>query len=179
MKDGALPNESRMIKVLRQVTVIILISLISAILVNQARPKGVPLLADWGPEVRLTTDAGKSMVISLDEARNLCLDKKAIFLDARSPEDYARGHIRCAQNVPWQSFEEYIDRVFRSIPDDAWIVTYCDGATCSLSEDLAKELASMGYEKVKVLLNGWTRWLEAGLPTEGGRNASHDNRRVS
>jgi 3-mercaptopyruvate sulfurtransferase SseA len=47
-------------------------------------------------------------------------------------------------------------------------VTYCDGETCSLSEDLAKELMAMGYKQVKVLLNGWTRWNEAGLPVEKG-----------
>jgi rhodanese-related sulfurtransferase len=74
-------------------------------------------------------------------------------------------------NLPWQSFEQYIERVWRELPDDAWIVTYCDGEDCSLSEDLAKELMAMGYEKVKVLLNGWTRWLEAGLPTEVGKSA--------
>lgn len=32
----------------------------------------------------------------------------------------------------------------------------------SLSEYLAKELVSMGYKKVQVLLNGWTRWQAAG-----------------
>jgi 3-mercaptopyruvate sulfurtransferase SseA len=55
-------------------------------------------------------------------------------------------------------------RIWDKIPDHAWIVTYCDGETCSLSEDLARELVSMGYEKVRVLSNGWTRWREAGLP---------------
>jgi rhodanese-related sulfurtransferase len=117
------------------------------------------------------------MVVSLDEARNLCLDKKAIFLDARSPEDYAQGHIRCAQNIPWQSFDEYIGRVFETIPDNAWIVTYCDGEHCSLSEDLAKELVAMGYEKVNVLLNGWTRWMEAGLPVEEENDGHSDGRK--
>jgi rhodanese-related sulfurtransferase len=121
----------------------------------------------------------ESLVISLEEAKTLCSDKGAVFLDARSPEDYAHGHIRCAQNIPWQSFDEYLDRVFNMIPDDAWIVTYCDCETCSLSEDLAKELVSMGYEKVKVLLNGWTRWFEAGFPIEVVKNASCEKHRIS
>jgi rhodanese-related sulfurtransferase len=117
---------------------------------------------------RLITESGESLVISLEEARALCSDKKALFLDARSPQDYARGHIPCAQNIPWQLFDEYIDHVWGNISEDAWIITYCDGEDCSLSDDLAKELLSIGYEKVKVLLNGWTRWLEAGLPIERG-----------
>jgi rhodanese-related sulfurtransferase len=117
------------------------------------------------------------MVVSLDEAGSLCLEKQAIFLDARSPRDYAMGHIRGAQNIPWQSFDQYIDRVFDRIPEDARIVTYCDGEHCSLSEDLAKELVSMGYKKVQVLLNGWTRWQEAGLPVEKGETGRSDGQK--
>ena len=156
---------------------IFILAAVAGLLMNQARSNTLPLVAAWSPETRLTADSGENMVVSLDEARNLCLDKKAIFLDARSPEDYARGHIRCAQNIPWQSFDEYIDRVFETIPDNAWIVIYCDGEHCSLSEDLAKELLSMGYENVKVLLNGWTRWLEAGLPVAKRHKGHSDGRK--
>ncbi|UCF82547.1 MAG: rhodanese-like domain-containing protein [Desulfobacteraceae bacterium] len=168
MKANHLRNKGLLFSVLRQVTVIILLSFALGLLMNQVRSNSLPLIADWAPEVRLASDSGESLIISLEEAKALCSDKGAVFLDARSPEDYAQGHIRCAQNIPWQSFDAYIDRVFNMIPDDAWIVTYCDGEHCSLSEDLAKELVSMGYQKVKVLLNGWTRWLEAGLPVKIG-----------
>jgi rhodanese-related sulfurtransferase len=148
------------------------------LLVNESRSQGLALVADWSAEARLTTDAGDSIIVSIEEAERLCLEKDAVFLDARSPEEYARGHISCAINVPWQGFEAYMDRVWGVIPEDAWIVTYCDGETCSLSEDLAKELIAMGYKQVKVLLNGWTRWTEAGLPVEkengGGQLARKD-----
>jgi len=177
MKVNQLRNKELIFSVLRQVTVIILLSFALGLLMNQARSNTLPLVAAWSPETRLTADSRENMVVSLDEARNLCLDKKAIFLDARSSEEYARGHIRCAQNIPWQSFDEFIDRVFETIPDNAWIVTYCDGEHCSLSEDLAKELLSMGYERVKVLPNGWTRWRETGFPTQKAQNASSDNKR--
>ena len=146
----------------------VVLAIFIGLLVNEGRSDGLALVADWSPEVRLTTDEGDSMIVSLDEAERLCLDKKAVFLDARPPEEYARGHISCAKNVPWQGFEAYMDRVWGVIPEDAWIVTYCDGETCSLSEDLAKELIAMGYKQVKVLLNGWTRWTEAGLPVKKG-----------
>ena len=47
----------------------------------------------------------------------------------------------------------------------------------SLSEYLAKELLSIGYKKVQVLLNGWTRWQEAGLPVEKGGIGRSDGRK--
>lgn len=156
---------------------IFILAAVTGLLMNQARSNTLSLVAACSPEARLTAYSGKSMAISLEEAKALCLDKDAVFLDARSPEDYAQGHIRCAQNIPWQSFDEYIDRVLETIPDNAWIVTYCDGEHCSLSEDLAKELLSMGYENVKILLNGWTRWLEAGLPVEKGHEGHSDGRK--
>lgn len=169
MKARELPNRKWAFSVFRQVISLILISLILGVLVNWIRSDSLPLLGDWSPETRLTLDSGASMMISLEDAKELCTSNTVIFLDARSPEHYKKGHIRCALNIPWQSLDEYLDRVLDEIPDDAWIVTYCDGEDCSLSEDLAKELLSMGYEKVRVLLNGWTRWVQAGLPTEDGQ----------
>jgi rhodanese-related sulfurtransferase len=177
MKANHLRNKRLIFSALRQVTVIILLSFGLGLLMNQVRSNSLPLLADWSPEARLTANSGESIVISLEEAKALCSDKDAVFLDARSPEDYAQGHIRCALNVPWQAFDEYVDRVWDKIPDTTWIVTYCDGEHCSLSEDLAKELSSMGYKKVKVLLNGWTRWLEAGLPVEKRHEGYSDGRK--
>ena len=153
---------------IRQSEVILILSAVTGFLANQVRPHTLPLVAEWAPEARLTTDTGEKMVISLEEAKTRCLKDNVIFFDARSPQLFAEGHIRCAQNIPWQSFDQYIDRVFDTIPEDALIVTYCDGEHCSLSEDMAKELIAMGYRKVRVLLNGWTRWREAGFPTEKG-----------
>lgn len=154
------------LRVFWQMGVILFTGIMLGLVVNQIRPDRLPLIADWSPEAMLTTAPGESMVISLEEARGLCSDKKALFLDARSPEDYARGHIQCALNVPWQAFDEHVDHLLDKITDNAWIVTYCDGEHCSLSEDLAKELVSMGFKNVRVLVNGWTRWVEAGLPIE-------------
>jgi len=146
----------------------VVLACVIGLLINESRSNGLAVVADWSPEARLAMDAGDSMIVSLEEAERLCLEKDAVFLDARSPEEYARGHISCAINVPWQGFEANMDRVWGVIPEDAWIVTYCDGETCSLSEDLARELIAMGYKQVKVLLNGWTRWTKAGLPVEKG-----------
>ena len=144
-------------RAIRHSLLIFLIALAAGLLVNKFRSDGLPLSEDWSSEAMLVSDSGESMTISLEEARALCLDKKAIFLDARSPEDYARGHILYARNIPWQSFNDFIGRVWEDIPEDALIVTYCDGESCSLSKELAKELISMGYKKVRVLVNGWTR----------------------
>jgi len=162
------PNRGRVWRMIRQSGGILILSAATGLLANHVRPDNLPLVAEWAPEARLTTGAGEKMVISLEEARTWCLKDNVVFIDARSPQLFAEGHIRCSQNIPWQSFDQYTGRVFDTIPEDTLIVTYCDGEHCSLSEDLAKELMAMGYQKVKVLVNGWTRWQEAGFPTEKG-----------
>ena len=135
-----------------------------ALIVNHFRADRLSLIGDWSPEGRLA----KEMVISLDEARKLCDSRNAVFVDARSLEEYLEGHILCARNFPLKDVDERFESVMSGIPLEQTIVVYCDGDECSLSEEVAKELYFRGYENAKVLVNGWTRWVEAGLPTEKG-----------
>jgi 3-mercaptopyruvate sulfurtransferase SseA len=46
-------------------------------------------------------------------------------------------------------------------------MAYCDGVACSLSAELARAMEERGVPRVKVLVNGWSRWKEAGYPVEG------------
>ncbi len=108
------------------------------------------------------------MIVSLDEATRLFHSGRAVFLDARSSAEYEQGHIAGALCLPWQEFDAFFDHVFPKLYPGITIITYCDGVTCDLSKHLAEELQIMGYEDVRVLVNGWSVWLEAGLPVEEG-----------
>lgn len=151
-----------------QLGAIVLLAVTIGVLVNQIRSDRLPLVANWSAEGRLTLEDGESIVISLDEARQLCLSRSATFLDARSREIYEQGHILCAYNLPWEAVDEYFDIVMTDIPKDALIITYCDGESCPLSEDLAQDLFYRGYENVRVLVNGWSLWKEHQLPIRVG-----------
>ncbi|MEJ2658258.1 MAG: rhodanese-like domain-containing protein, partial [Desulfobacterales bacterium] len=56
--------------------------------------------------------------------------------------------------------------VTKNIPADATIITYCDGETCELSHHLANFLIDAGFNNVRILVNGWTKWKNADLPIE-------------
>jgi len=147
---------------------IVLLAIILAVLVNQIRSDRLPLVADWSPEARLTLESGESMVISIEEARELCSSQSATFLDARSSELYEHGHILCARNLPWNAVDEHFDTVMADIHQDALLIAYCDGESCAESKYLALELFYRGYENVRVLVNGWSLWVEQHLPVEKG-----------
>jgi len=148
----------------RQGIWILLIAVLLGLGFNEFRPNGVALFADWSTEARLAENPGEFTLVSLEEARKLCSMKNAVFIDARTSEAYRQGHILCAQNLPWESMDEFMDRATAEIPLDETIIVYCDGEDCMLSEYVARELFYRGYDHVKVLVNGWTKWLEAGLP---------------
>ena len=46
------------------------------------------------------------------------------------------------------------------------IITYCDGEDCHLAPALAELLFFNGFNNVRYLRNGWTRWREGGFPVE-------------
>ena len=157
------------IRSIRQLSVIVLAAVAVALISNHFRPAPLPLVGNWSQEARLTTPSGRQMVISLNDAINPYLAKGAVFMDARSLEEYATGHIQGAISLPWHEAEQQVMDVIADMPNDTLIITYCDGATCNQSKELALLLDNLGFSKVRILVNGWTVWKNAGLPIEAGK----------
>lgn len=151
-------------RALGQALLIAVIGAVLALTVNQFREEGLPLVGDWSAEARFQNHSGQDMAVTLDRARELH-QQGALFLDARSTDLFEQGHIAGARNLPWESFDKMFDP--KTTPERD-IIAYCDGESCNLSLELAITLKAMGYSTVKVLVNGWTVWQEAGLPIENG-----------
>uniref|UniRef100_A0A832MIY2 Rhodanese-like domain-containing protein n=1 Tax=Eiseniibacteriota bacterium TaxID=2212470 RepID=A0A832MIY2_UNCEI len=92
----------------------------------------------------------------------------ALFVDARSPEEYAEGHIPGAVNLPFDdvfrdpSLARTIDSKGRPV------IAYCGGGDCELSRNLAFALIEGGHKKVLVFMGGTAGWTEAGQPLVRG-----------
>jgi len=154
-------------RTLIQALAIALLGAVLALAVNHFRGECLPLVGDWSAGARFRDDSGQDMTVALDRARELH-QQGALFLDARSSEVFKQGHIAGARNLPWESFDKRFDEILSDITPERDIITYCDGESCNLSHELAITLKAMGFSKVKVLVNGWTVWQEAGLPIESG-----------
>ncbi|MBI5593756.1 MAG: rhodanese-like domain-containing protein [Deltaproteobacteria bacterium] len=156
------------IRSIRQLSMIVLAAVAVALISNHFRPAPLPLIGNWSPEARLTSPSGRQMAISLDEAKNLFQSKGAVFMDARPLEEFTKGHIQGAKSLPWQEAEQRVMDATADLSNDAVIITYCDGDTCDLSKELALLLENLGFSNVRVLVNGWTVWQQAGFPVETG-----------
>lgn len=119
------------------------------------------------PLSKLEMELGIPLEVDLKEAMRYHSEGTAIFVDARPYRDYAKGHIKGAINIYPQDQEEKIEEGIRNLPKDIGIIVYCDGIACELSKELALRLIMKGYDNVKVLLDGWSRWLKASGPVEG------------
>jgi rhodanese-related sulfurtransferase len=168
MPGSSNSNLSPWPRVLRETMVILMISFGAGLGFNLVRPDRLSLIADWTAEGRLDVRFGERAVIPLEEAKQDFFSKKGLFLDARPPLDYRAGHIRGARNLPIQAFDDYFDSATGDLPQESLIITYCDGETCTESVMLAKKLKEMGYENVRVLVNGWSLWKQHSLPIDRG-----------
>lgn len=109
-------------------------------------------------------------LISLDDARSLWETQLGVayFIDARSAKQYAEGHIAFAHNLPKDGFETRLLRIQPLLAPDSPIVVYCDGVQCDLSHQVADRLKALGYQNVRILINGWTLWKTAGFDINTG-----------
>jgi rhodanese-related sulfurtransferase len=110
----------------------------------------------------LGTSAAPS-IIDVQEALSLYQEGEAVFLDARHEYDYKLGHIRGAINLPLADFDNKAD-VLASLRRDKTLITYCDGADCNSSIELATKLIGSGFSSVKVFFAGWNEWQGQRLP---------------
>jgi rhodanese-related sulfurtransferase len=149
-----------------QCGVMFVLSVFLGFSINQFRDSRLPLFGDWPMEARLITPSGVRLDISLIEAKNLFLQKAAIIIDARQKDDYEKGHIKGARSLPWHEADQKFMEVTKDISVNTPIITYCDGESCELSHNLANFLLELGFSNVRILVNGWTKWQNAGLPID-------------
>ncbi|MCX6163880.1 MAG: rhodanese-like domain-containing protein [Ignavibacteriae bacterium] len=124
-----------MIKVIKQILIILILSVVVGLVVNAVNPKGIPLVMDMkkysteqsdklkedfinNPYDTTKKDASlmqnprinkegfvEPQNIKLDFAKVL-FDRKALFFDGRKPEEYNAGHIKGAINIYYEEFHK-------------------------------------------------------------------------
>ena len=159
--------------IIKELTILIGMAIISALTVNAVSPKGIALIGDWDTSQGVISAKPKGNPVSRDlEIGDILAAKKiydtggAVFVDARTEEDYLEGRIAGAVLLPACQFEEYIDNFRKTIPPFTMIITYCSGRECEDSHVLAQCLLDEGYTDISVFVDGYPAWEEKGFPIE-------------
>ena len=82
-------------------------------------------------------------------------------LDVRPADEFARGHLPGALNIPLDQLDAALGSVTQNVP----VVAYCRGPYCVLSYEAVAYLRARGIDAMR-LEDGYPEWKAAGLPVE-------------
>ena len=165
---GRCPIVDRLRAGVREAIALVAAGIILGVTIQEIRCSSCPWVQDWAPESVSARHLQGLEEISLEEAGARHKAGSALFLDARDPAGYQAGHLPGAMNVPPQEAEVFSEEIRALAESGMEVIAYCDGVDCPLSAELARALQGRGVPSVKVLVNGWSRWRDAGFPTERG-----------
>lgn len=109
--------------------------------------------------------------IDLVTARDMLVNEGALFLDARTADEYEASHVASAMHLTAEmiSSGRSLDRVTELVENygyDHPIVIYCHGGDCDASDNVAKLLLPMGFRNLRVMKAGFVDWRSAGYEVE-------------
>ncbi len=102
--------------------------------------------------------------VSVEEARQILDEGKAVVVDVRREDEYQAGHVKGALWIP---VDDIIPR-YPELPEAGSLLFICEvGARSGLAAEYA---AAMGADTARLfnIENGTPAWIESGLPTSYG-----------
>ncbi len=162
-----------MLKILRDILLIVVLSVVVGFMVNTFSPKGIALVGEWDPSKGVISAKAKDQPVSRDieinsvqEAYAIFKEKSAVFVDAREESLFNEGHIQGAVSLFSYDYGRLFPDFMAKYPPDQPIVTYCSGRECEDSHTLARYLKEDGYTHVRVFVDGYPAWAKEGHPVE-------------
>jgi 3-mercaptopyruvate sulfurtransferase SseA len=110
-------------------------------------------------------DAASGARISVEEAKPLCIACTAVFVDARSAQEYAVGHVTGAVHL---APGEAVDPLLPALRAAPVVIVYDRDGECAGANQVAATLRGRGMRDVRVLTGAWPEWLARGGPGESG-----------
>lgn len=105
-----------------------------------------------------TTSAQSSDAISVlnkTQFAEAIQDKGVVLIDVRTPEEFAQGAIEGAKNIDFFNQQNFIKQI-SSLDKSEPVYVYCRSGNRSMKA--ARQLISLGFEKVYDLAGGYMAW---------------------
>lgn len=146
--------------------IIILISLILGIIVNQWHPRGIGIKNLLGTFI-LGSKKAEAMVyiIPVDSVFTVLNKPGVTILDIRSLDDYQLDHIPGAIHVSRSDLLKGSGNAF-SLPKDKKLIIYDQEGDMTQVKLIAQAFGREGFQHIFWLFGGYVSWLEKGMDTE-------------
>ena len=150
--------------------------------VNHLSPRRLPLLPVPAAGQALSSSAASPAVassaaiplpkglegITIAEARAAYDKHLALFIDARSADQYAAAHIPGAVSLPADAFDDHFPDAADKIEASPFLVIYCEGGDCSYAIHVGERLFEYGFLGIRIMVDGFDPWATAGNPVSKG-----------
>lgn len=126
------------------------------------RQLGIDRMAEMDKVIKDYREGKNSLeVLNMDELLDRMKLKNVVLLDVRPTNEFEKGHIPGALNVP---IDELTKRL-KKLPKTKEYIAYCRGSFCVFADEAIHLLTKYGY-KAKRLEQGFSDWKVKGLPVE-------------
>lgn len=150
----------------KQIGMILLASGFLALMANTVHPHRIPWVQDWSSHLEGRAKEENISVLPFSGALDRHAVGESIFIDARSEEEFGKGHIPSATSIPLELLEDRFDTIVALLESGKELVVYCSSRTCDDALLLAKELKAMGAENLMLYIDGFDFWKEHGGEVE-------------
>lgn len=152
---------ARVKRIFLQAAALVVASVIIGFSVNALSSETLPLLRQPA-----APEDGPWLVIDGDEVLEHVNNGTAILIDARPTEDFDRGRIPGALNLPYNEFETYFAELGGGLPKEELYIVYCSGGHCDDSHEVLKQMEAYGFTQLRLYKLGWEEWFKKGWPRE-------------
>ena len=126
------------------------------------RQLGIDRMAEMDKVIKDYREGKNSLeVLNMDELLDRMKLKNVVLLDVRPTNEFEKGHIPGALNVP---IDELTKRL-KKLPKTKEYIAYCRGSFCVFADEAIHLLTKYGY-KAKRLEQGFSDWKVKRLPVE-------------
>lgn len=161
-------------KIIAQMVVVVAFSIALALVINQVRNGGLPLVMPFPPEYRCPEQMTEGLAIPAKEALRRHGREGIAFVDARPQASYMKGHIKGAINLPYSFLEAVPREALDPLRKEKIIIVYCNSESAERSRLMAGELLEAGLKDVWYLQGGFLGWVKAGGPHTGQRPEGYE-----
>ncbi|MBN2702938.1 MAG: rhodanese-like domain-containing protein [Pontiellaceae bacterium] len=151
-----------------QIGIILLISAVLAGVANCVHPRKIPWVEKHSDQVESRAKEQNQKIIGVAQAQEKFRAKSAVFVDARTAEEFSKGHIPGAISLPFAHFtdEEFFMTTLDLVDSGKELVVYCSSRECDDGRLLAAELETLGSTNVILFIDGFDGWENAGGEVE-------------
>jgi rhodanese-related sulfurtransferase len=126
------------------------------------RQLGISRKAEMAKVVKDYREAKNSLeVLTMEELLDRMKAKNVILLDVRPADEFEKGHIPGAINMPVSELAKKL----KKLPKNKQYIAYCRGPFCVFADEAIHLLTRNGF-RAKRLEQGFSDWKVKGLPVE-------------